>query len=497
MTTKSRPQTPSSFLSGLTWQQGPTAFFSQGVPFSYGIGRTLAQRIYTTYLSINSSEAPISALEIGAGLGYLSKHCLALIQSQTLQWTISDGSNALVRHWQETKTFSKYPQAQLQTLQLEDPFTWPSPLNMILMSYVLDSSPTCHMEWENGHLYEWVIQTDISDTAIVHPTQDPENPISTIKAKDMWRTWSQYPEEHHAWLAPRLSATCQERWERIPATKSPYLKKTDIAFLTAFLTETKCSQARFNYAPLLQYRLPEFIEALAPTGIIALHDFGYQESHGAQTHDNLCTQFGAIQAYPIHFPLIAWLAKRNGAHCRISQAPEGESALCIISKTPLPQTWQATDAQQIQAHTLQAQLNALTPADTAIRNGNTHTDDYAILSHLAEKSPNTEIKKHWIQEAISQYPDMAIPSYGQHAQHLIDIGQIVEAKTCLQDATQRFPMDPTLALSLANLHIREKEWEPALSLLRQTLPRLDAPLAWHILKMIGLLEQSLTPHKAF
>jgi len=493
MQAQSRPQTPSSCLSGITWQQGPTAFFSQGVPFSYGIGRTLAQRIYDTFRLRNpvALKTPIRALEVGAGLGYLSKHCLDLIHSKDVQWTISDGSSALVRHWQESKTFSKHPQAQLQTLHLEDIFTWPTPLDMVLMSYVLDSTPTCHMEWAQGQLYEWVLQTEISDTQLSHPTRNETPPIGTVSAKDMWKNWDTYPAIDQPWLAPRLSAACHETWQRIPATESPYLDQKDIAFLNDFVTETHTTATLFNYAPLLQHRLPELIAALSPTGFIALHDFGYQESPGAETHEDLCTRFGAIQAYPIHFPMIAWMATKNGAHCRISQAPEGESALCIISKTPLPDTWTQTDSQETQAHTLQAKLNALTPAATAIRDGNTHTDDYAMMAHLAEKSPNTETKQHWLQQAISHYPDMAIPSYGQYAHLLIDSGQIAEAKTCLQDAIQRFPMDPSLALSLANLHIREKEWAKALSLLRQTMPRLDAPLAWHILKMIGLLEQSL------
>jgi len=498
MSAQSRPQTPKSFLSEITWQQGPTAFFSQGVPFSYGIGSTLAHRIYDVFHLLNASKpTPVRALEIGAGLGYLSKHGMALFRDIPSKWTVSDGSSALVQHWKDTQTFSQYPKTQLQTLQLDAPFSWPTHLDVILMSYVLDSTPTCHMEWANGQLYEWVLHTEISDTTLIHPTRDASDPIGSISATDMWANWTKYPAEDQAWLAPRLSAACVERWERIPAADSAYLASKDREFLTDFLTETQTTETRFNYAPLLRERLPELITALSPTGFIALHDFGYQESPGAQNHDNLCTQFNAIQAYPIHFPLIAWLAKKSGAYCRISPAPEGESALCIISKGPLPDTWQASDSQHIQAHALQNYLNSLTPEHTeSLRHDTTTqesiTDDYAILAHLAEKNPDTDTTTYWLQKAIETYSDIAIPSYGQYAQLLIDNGQNAEAKICLQDAIQRFPVDPSLALSLANLHIREKEWGKALSLLQKTLPRLDAPLAWHILKMVGLLEQSIS-----
>jgi hypothetical protein len=545
----SRPNSPKSVLSGLTWQQGPTAFFSQGVPFSYGVGKTLAARIYNAYLLLNPTPAPPQGgensfnsgaslrttscdqphtpeqkhtpspsndtppqnsfnsgaslrtascdqpqaplkigLEIGAGLGYLSKHCLDLLPS-TVSWTVSDASSALVTHWQTAHTFATHPQVSLAIRDLENPFSWPEPLDMILMSYVLDSTPTCHMEWDNGHLYEWVIHTEIETQDMAIYSTDRRTDMHHISAQDLWAQWDQYPAADQPWLAPRLSTLCNETWQRIPAIDSPYLSADDCSFMMTFLTETAAPKVIFNYAPIIRKRLAEFIAALSPTGMIALHDFGYQSADGAKQNSDLCTQFNAIQAYPIHFPLIAWIAKKANAYCAISPAPEGESALCLISKHPLPDTWQDTDSRYTQAHTLQTQLDTLneTHARTWTNTDKASiTNDYAIMSQLAQLNETT--KMYWLEKAITTYPDLAIPSYSQYAEWLIQRGDPSAAKAVLRNATERFPLDPTLALGLANICIREKEWAKALAILKKTVPKLSPPLLTHSVKMMGLLQ---------
>ncbi len=557
MAADSRPQTPSSLLSGLTWQQGPTVFFSQGVPFSYGVGRTLAERIYNAYVMMNPTPTPPqggennfdsgdslraapsdqphtpentdaragtdnapaqnqfmtkhphatvnqphipentnrlfvsrapTALEIGAGLGYLSKNILDLAGEIPFQWHITDGSSALVSHWKTAQLFQSYPQASLQTLDLETPFSWETPLDLILMSYVLDSTPTCHLEWKNNRLYEWVMTTEFADTEVLVPA-DTSVYIQTQPAADVWAHWAQYAETDRPWIAPRLSRACHETWHRIPATESRYLTDDDIAFVTDFLRDTHAQDSLFNYAPIMRKRIPELIGALSPTGLIALHDFGYQTAKGANQPEDLCTRFNAIQAYPLHFPLVTWIATRCGAHATISNAPEGESALCMISKKPLPSTWQDTDSCYTQAHTLQNTLNGLSAENADIWATTAEPiTDYAILSHLTEQSTR---KSYWVQKAIALYPDLAIPSYGQYAQQHIGAGDYSKAKQILEEAYKRFPLDPTITLSLANIYVRDKNWKAAQALLLSIIQKLNDPLAWHVQKMIQLLDRNV------
>ncbi len=485
----SRPQTPTSYLSGLTWEQGPTAFFTQGVPFSYGVGPTLARRIWAAYRAVYTQDA-VSGLEIGAGLGYLSKHSLDIAGSEIVQWHVSDASTALVNHWQQAQTFSSYSQAVLRSLTLDVPFVWSGALDLIVMSYVLDSTSTCHLEWENGVLYEWVMTTAIADSPIVAVSTEVPLSIVKVSAKHVWDNWECYADTDKPWLAPRLSGACQETWERIPATQSGCLLSEDLSLLATFLQDSGLQHMIFNYPLMLRERLPELMASLSDRGMIALHDFGYQSLSGAVKPEDLCTSFGTIQAYPLCFPLVTWMASQSGMYGHISPAPEGESALCLISKCPLPETWVAADACYVQAHTLQTQVHDLmqlpTPA-TAVPWAD--HDDYTLMAHRAMSATSTTDRGFWLQTAIAHYPDLAIPSYAQYAQLLVEKGDRLAAIDLLEAALVRFPLDPTLALSLGNLYVREKAFSSAMAVFQGSLRRLDDPLVWQVLKLMTLLPQ--------
>ncbi len=482
----SRPQTLTGYLSSVTWKQGPTAFFSHGVPFSYGVGPTLARRIWAAYRSVYT-HSHVKGLEIGAGLGYLSKQCLEIAGSDISQWHVSDASSVLVDHWKSAQTFSQYPQATLGIQTLALPFVSPARVDLIVMSYIVDSTPTCHLEWDNGRLYEWVITTQISDMPVAVMTEgDP--PVMTLPAQTLWAQWDAYAETDIPWLAPRLSRACHETWHRIPVQESRCLSSADRAFLTSFWKDMGCPNMRLNYPLMLRTRLPELMATLSPHGMIALHDFGYQATAGAAMTEDLCTSFGTIQAYPLCFPLIAWLAKSAGLFFQISEAPEGESALCLLSKQPLPETWWAEDALHIQAHSLQTRLQDMAQypekhMDTAIP----AYGDYALMAHRAAYAMTTTDKVFWLQKALSDYPDLAIPSYAQYAEILVEKGDSVAALAMILEAVSRFPLDPTLALSLGNLYVREKQFPEALSVFQGSIRRLDAPLVWQVLKLMALL----------
>lgn len=489
MTQASRPHTPMSHLSGWTWAQGPTAFFSQGVPFSYGVGPTLARRIWAAYRSVYP-HGGVTGLEIGAGLGYLSKHCLDMAGADIVRWHVSDASTVLVDHWRAARTFSAHGHVVLQSLCLDLPFVWSGHVDLIVMSYVLDSTATCHLEWENGVLYEWVMRTVIEDKPIVVASREAPHTMLNVAATQVWDNWKDYTDAEKPWLAPRLSTACHETWERIPATQSRCLLPEDHALLTGFLVDK--AAMRFNYPLMLRQRLPELMAALSDRGMIALHDFGYQSLTGAKNPEDLCSSFGAIQAYPLCFPLVAWMAMQSGLDCRISPAPEGESALCVLSKVPLPETWLATDAAHLQAHTLQAQLHMIDALDPILAS---HEEDYALMAHLALQPISATEKERLLQKTIAHYPDLAIPSYAQYAQLLGENGDTQGSITLLEDAVKRFPLDPNLAMSLGNLYVREKRFADALAVFQDVIVRLDAPVVWSVAKLMDLLTAATTMPK--
>lgn len=493
----SRPHTPAYALSGWTWQQGPTAFFSQSVPFSYGIGPLLAKRIWQAYES-PVREGPLTGLEIGAGLGYLSKQCLDAAPVPIAHWIVSDGSEALVSHWQRCGLFASHDAVQMAVVDFSCPLPQqlPDDIDLIVMSYVLDSVPTCHVCWEGGVLYEYMVATVMPDTPVFCPSPDTSVGLVPMPAADVWAAWDTYSDPIRPWLAAKLGPLCQETWARRPVSESTYLSSEDAMVLRTFFEAHPCEgPVYFNYAPVLRTQLPELLAHVSDTGIFALHDFGYHCFDGAPNVESLCTRFGSIQAYALYFPFIVWLAQQHGFHAVMAAAPEGGSTLCVISKYArrawLHHAHVTADMLQHHVDSLSSEKVPLETVDTAAL---ALTEDYAWLAHMGETASSPESALPWLRLAIDLYPDLAIPSYAQYGSRLIELGQFLEAEQVLVDACERFPHDPTLAVSLANVYIRLKKWDQARQLLAQVIPRTDAPLGLSLEKMYRLLtQQDFTP----
>jgi len=172
-----RPDTLRARLAAMAWREGTSAFVTNEVPFSYSAGPLLAKSIARLVCDrARRVEGDVRLMELGAGLGYLSRHVMDRLKDESpevyarCRFEVTDGSSDVVREIQERGILEAHgDRATARVADLRDPSTIAAsrPL-VVMMSYLLDSIPP-RVVSEEG---EVEIATSISSEATLADTSE-------------------------------------------------------------------------------------------------------------------------------------------------------------------------------------------------------------------------------------------------------------------------------------------------------------------------------------
>ena len=336
----SRPDSIKHHISELSWNRGIENFFLENVPFSYSTGLDYADRIISLihkHYLLNKKKT-IKVLEIGSGSGLLAYRILYLLHKQKrpyakhVQFIITDFSEAIINQIKKGGIFSDFKdQVSFKVLNfLTDDYKSYSSCDIVLMTYLLDSVPYFHLHKKGNKLYETKIQTTFDeDYYYVDTTQFPPLILKQDQVKDHFLNKLKQKDLN---TLSRSSRNLDEHYKQFLLHKDSPIYNSPI--LKDFLAEYTDKSFQFNYSENVCIALNNLFAALPKNAMILIFDFGIPNFEPFKNpNKKISAKYGITMFHSTFFPLIDFLAKKNGLDTITSQFVAGDSQCCLITKS--------------------------------------------------------------------------------------------------------------------------------------------------------------------
>lgn len=457
-TNKSRKESLKRRLSEQSWQRGLGSFFCDGVPFAFSTGLEFADQLRQCLEAIYQiKNEPISCMELGAGLGFLSKHIADCVYEKNPElakkttFFVTDSTKALVKSMKDSDMFQPYKQVMtFMCMDATNP-ELKKPVDLVVMAYVLDSLGTRHLRIRNGQIYEVVVQSAwnnqivCADTRHVPPNILNPEQITSIMSDDftpLKRT-----------IIRQLSEGIIETFSDIPLSESD-MQDDEKNVLLDFVKEldlTKDALINFSYETLLCLKKL----CANKTGIIAYYDVG-QKTNSDHVNE-LTGQYGATQFYPLYTPFVRHLAKTFGYDICESPYPYEKGQLTLLCKKEYAQSVNPMFAQIMkkeagEASRLVGEELSCIPIedpefDSYVKKSLSGLTTYEQKSHTLlmslaiayKKRKNYERAIFYAEEVIKIYGEMAVSTWHLLAEIYYYQGRHQEALSMLEIAIKNAP----------------------------------------------------------
>ncbi len=448
---------PRHILSQESWSRGMSNFFIEDIPFSYSTGSEFAERL-VHLIDAFVQDAQLTAInvyELGAGLGYLSRRMLDVIDhnflhlTSTYTWHVSEYHETMIEQMKKYKVFSPYNErVRFKVMDCVDP-PFEEPPHVSILSYVFDSLPTRSIEFENGQAYEVLVKTTINRDATLIDTSncppqilDPEDIKTLLEGPLSNRKQS---------LLGRLSECLNEEYTRISISQST-MSEEERFFLEGFLADlAPHAPIRFNFSYDMVQSLQNTFKQCPEKAMLLAYDFGFTINNPHFSWNHMTGRFGACQFYSIFVPIMSYIATRFKLDVTITDYEQGHSQMMCFSKGVSASHIQGNFHRHFNkeghsdAQLLSNELSALPEEKerflselfTRISRLNRYEkENYSLLMNIAKACQRREAleeAKDYAQRAINQYGAFAIT-----AKHLLaDIhhqqGDFNAAKTVINE----------------------------------------------------------------
>jgi tetratricopeptide (TPR) repeat protein len=333
----SRSETLKYRLSNESWIKGIGTFFSENVPFSYSTSVYFAEKLVALLQEISKDANAVNVVELGAGLGLLSKQMLTVARQENsdlfskLKFTVSDNSDSCIESIRKNNVFQNFQDhVHLQHENALDPISITQDTDLVVMSYLLDSLDCKHIEVIDGEIFEIVVQTHFDNTSpILDSTLWLPKQLSEEDVKSL--LFGPPTKEKLVLLTP-LSASLRETFKRVPLQESS-LTHFEKEELKEFIEWLDCDEdILFNYSPMASSGLDSMLTRIGDRGLCYIFDFGSSQKVYKKPYEKLFSSYGVCTFFDVYFPFVKFKAERKGFHFCSSDFENGESQSCLLIK---------------------------------------------------------------------------------------------------------------------------------------------------------------------
>lgn len=489
-----------SELAALYWSEsGVSPFTSNEVPFLINNDGRASEHCAAVFFaacqSLQGSDAPLVAMEFGAGTGLFALFFLdnfrAICEQENadfysrLTYVVSDASPSTVERWRSSGLFERHPDRVLlavaaagepEILRSLDGamVASPGPPLAVFCNYVLDVLPAAIVRrGEDGNAEQLCLRTHlVDDDALIrqYTKLDPAQIRELASSNDA---------ADRRKLIPLLTLFEFEA-AYLPVQELPYLHE---------ILDHAGGQARtlLNYGAL--QAIERMLPLLAPGGFLLIHDYGPVADEQVAGHATQ-QRFGASTAQGINFPFLeAMLGKRGVLVLR----PEGDEDAPIHRRLVCPNPEQAGRSVDAFMHRFSADVRryfeqpgedarryvamgrraeALDAYNLAVER---FPNDWRLLGEVAEfiafQLRDYASGLELARAALRLNPYFSAWLWNVAGDCHFCLGQLDEAHECYEKSLEIDPQDVRGNLNLAYTLSARGEWESALVAIAKGLAR--------------------------
>lgn len=464
------------------WREGTAAFITNSVPFSYSSGPLLAKSTASVVRDLASRiEGELRILELGAGIGYLSRHVLQRLKEKSpeiysrCRFIVTDGSPDVVEQVKRRGIFRGVDDSvAVEVVDVQSP---EEILNrrphLVLMSYLLDSIPPEHTL--NGEPVRFV--TNVHADAVLWDTTE--------------------------WPPRFLSGHALAEALRSPAAFSPATVRRAAAQLVEVPQVGRGDGLRNRRADPLD-RLLTVLHSLDDQAMLLITDFGYAEQAAYAQFSQLTTEYGACAFWAVFFDEIAECAERAGFATYLHSGPEGGTHSMAVVRRPGDAS-EATfrrafdgvvsdrPASVLYALEDDAGIQEVYDAVTKIEQtmAAEEVESYGNLSrfvHLLLPFRLRGLAERHARRCIELYGEMAAPEAAILGSLMGQRGELDEAAAWFDKAVQIAPNYAHAYHGMAGVYRARKDWAGYAQAMRRFIETTDEEIFTPALKMVQTLE---------
>lgn len=483
-----------STLSDLRWQAGVSTFFTENVPFSYSTSTWFASKILKIAHSFHADW-----LELGSGLGILSRHILDFLKQEYPQdyaqitLHLSDYAPALIDKMGSSGLFSEHPNTAFHVIDAHNPQLSFAP-SMVLISYLLDSLQCRHIEIENGLIYELMVKSSIPSTTLIFDTS--QYPPALLNAQDIQAILLGSDSEKKKRISPFLKPLLTEEFTRIPLenTSMSTEEKEDLKTFSKTLSQP---HVRFNYAYGFSKILSKLFTQCKEEALLLIQDFGYTTPESLPEPKKLTSTYRTVICHAVYFPYLAYVAKTHGIHFNITHYHPGDTQLCVLYKGQHPDLIQARCKEVFASKDYDLGQKAVdTVLDFQVPDNSftlQHILDYwetlsrfekedylvtlSFASSCFEKGAYQEAVR-FLQKLSPAYLPISIPAYHLLGRCYAQLGDLDKAESAFKKCMEISPEYPSAYNEMSFVHLKTKRYTDYLEMSQKFMQLTGETFVW-------------------
>lgn len=480
-------------LAELAWEDGVSAFIANQVPFSFSSGRTLATALTHIIRGLGQAASDVVVMELGAGVGYLSKHCLDVLADEdpeayhTTSFVVTDAEDGIVRDALERGVLNDHAdRARFHVASLHDVDSIVSERpRLLVMSYLVDAIPPAHIEQDEHGTREARIETSLAkDASVFDGGVWPPEKLGATDIAERLRS-----ADLTTVLARRIVPKLAESWSWVPAKEAPCVNHT-----------------RFNSRTETIRLLCRLLDDLPDESGIVVVDFGYLNGEPAG-RDDVMTEYGLCAFWAVAFAEIIEIAYAAGYEAMLSPGREGETHTLMIYKGRRVErmreafaagfagmnTSPVTDVlddlpDDATLDTVQAAVDSALEALPEIEL--TSYGNLSRLAHLLLSHGDLEGATPFAQQCVSMYPEVAAPEMAILGAVSAGQGEMEAARAFLERAIEIAPGFANAYFGLSELERALGDWEGYLGTMKALLAQTDCDVVDAMRRIASVLAET-------
>jgi hypothetical protein len=306
-------------LADLAWEEGISAFVTNGVPFSFSSGRVLASGLADLVNALAMDRDQIRVMELGAGIGYLSSFSLDALKErfpeayEKASFVVTDGAESVVRDAESQGVLSRHPdRAHFAVADLRDRSTiLDEEPCLLVMSYLVDAIPPRHLERREDGVFTARIQTSIPGSLTLVDGQ--YWPPRALTASEISQLLQNPTDKLTPALARKIVPHLEEQWSWVPE---------ETGQVPGVMLNSR-SEAVLEICSVLADMPAE--------SAVVVTDFGYTVSEEIPLNE-MMTEYGLCAFWAVAFDEIQEIAASYGFTTMIQAGDEGETHTLLIYK---------------------------------------------------------------------------------------------------------------------------------------------------------------------